>query len=121
MKRELASSYQKIRIVIIIALFFTAEWALPLIEKISEISLRNPVKIVMDRSIKQQNLLIRHALAGDNLPTPVADGAARYHISTAPWVQKSKLTASDGALNDQFGASVSISGYSGGGWCALRQ
>jgi uncharacterized protein (DUF2345 family) len=40
----------------------------------------------------------------------VDDSAARYPLTIDPWVQLAKLTASDGAANDYFGASVAISG-----------
>jgi hypothetical protein len=38
------------------------------------------------------------------------NSGAHLPAAIAPWVEQAKLTASDGALNDQFGASISISG-----------
>jgi len=40
----------------------------------------------------------------------VDDSAAIYPITIDPWVQRAKLTASDGASNDRLGYSVSMSG-----------
>jgi hypothetical protein len=73
------------------------------------------------------------------LPSGKKNGA-QYPITIDPWIQQAKLTASDGGFNDQFGASVSISGdtivvgaryddsYSayvfekpGGGWSDMTQ
>ncbi len=39
----------------------------------------------------------------------VDDAGARYPVVVDPWVQAGKLTASDGAKNDQFGYSVGVS------------
>ena len=50
------------------------------------------------------------ALIGDNLRIMVDDSAASYPITIDPWVQKAKLTASDGEEWDWFGTSVAISG-----------
>ena len=38
------------------------------------------------------------------------DSAARRLTSTDPWVKQAKLTADDGAEDDEFGSSLSISG-----------
>jgi hypothetical protein len=38
------------------------------------------------------------------------DNAARVLITSAPWIEQAKLMANDGAADDQFGYSVSISG-----------
>jgi uncharacterized protein (DUF2345 family) len=47
---------------------------------------------------------------GEELLLRVDDAGAHYPIVVDPFVQQAKLTASDGAANDQFGFSVSISG-----------
>ena len=47
---------------------------------------------------------------GDGLAIVVDDRDLRYPLMIDPLIQKAKLTASDGAGNDQFGNSVSISG-----------
>jgi len=51
----------------------------------------------------------RLALKGDTLRILIDDTAASYPITIDPWVQKAKLTASDGAADDHFGYSVAIS------------
>jgi hypothetical protein len=43
----------------------------------------------------------------------VAEGDARYPLVVDPFIQLAKLTASDGAANDELGFSVSISGDGG--------
>jgi uncharacterized protein (DUF2345 family) len=47
---------------------------------------------------------------GERLLLRVRDVGAHYPVVIDPWVQLAKLTASDGAAFDTFGASVSISG-----------
>ncbi|MHB8788683.1 MAG: thrombospondin type 3 repeat-containing protein [Desulfobulbaceae bacterium] len=49
-------------------------------------------------------------LAGSTLRILVDDKHARYPVTIDPWFQQAKLTAGDGAENDQFGYSVAISG-----------
>ena len=49
-------------------------------------------------------------LAHDRLVISVSDRAARYPVRVDPFLQTSELTASDGAANDNLGASVAISG-----------
>lgn len=56
-------------------------------------------KLAARLEVQQQRLLLR-----------VNDRNARYPIIVDPWVQTAELTASDGALGDQFGWSVSTSG-----------
>jgi hypothetical protein len=57
-----------------------------------------------------KSLPARLALQGDTLRIIVYDTAATYPITIDPWVQKSKLWASDGEAGDFFGYSVAISG-----------
>ncbi|MBZ5511150.1 MAG: FG-GAP repeat protein [Acidobacteriia bacterium] len=49
-------------------------------------------------------------LHGDRLLLRVDDAGAQYPVVVDPFVQQAKLTASDGAVGDQFGGSVAISG-----------
>ncbi|HBI15484.1 MAG TPA: hypothetical protein DDY20_08230 [Desulfobulbaceae bacterium] len=49
-------------------------------------------------------------LAGSTLRIIVDDTHARYPVTIDPWIQQAKLTADDGAADDQFGTSVAISG-----------
>ena len=46
----------------------------------------------------------------DQMAIVVDDQGLRYPLMIDPFIQKAKLTASDGAANDQFGWSVSVSG-----------
>ena len=52
----------------------------------------------------------RLAFAGETLLILVDDRDARYPIVIDPWLQKTKLTATDGAAGDSFGFSVAIDG-----------
>jgi len=49
-------------------------------------------------------------LAGSTLRILVDDTHARYPVTIDPWIQQIKLTAGDGAADDQFGNSVAIYG-----------
>ncbi len=49
-------------------------------------------------------------LVGSTLRIHVDDTHARYPVTIDPWIQKAKLTASDGSASDYFGESVAISG-----------
>lgn len=49
-------------------------------------------------------------LAGDKLRIRVDDSDACYPITIDPWVQRAKLTASDGGAEDYFGVCVAIDG-----------
>ena len=110
MQNEPASKCRKIRIAVIIAFIVGATWAMPLMETNSEIILNNPPHIIPGWPIKTQHILVRRAFAGENLRPPATQDVVRFRNSTSTWSQKSKLTASDGASNDQFGAAVSVSG-----------
>ncbi len=110
MQNEPASKCRKIMIAVIIAFIVSATWAMPLMETISEIVLNNPPHIIPGWPIKPQHLSVRRAFAGENLQPPATQDVVRVRNSTSPWSQQSKLTASDGASNDQFGAAVSVSG-----------
>ena len=48
-------------------------------------------------------------LAGNTLRILVDDSQARYPVTIDPWIQRAKLTPSDGAYDDQFGRAVAIS------------
>jgi hypothetical protein len=57
-----------------------------------------------------KSLPARLTLADSTLRIHVDDVQAKYPVTIDPWIQKAKLTASDGAQNDKFGYSVAISG-----------
>ena len=57
-----------------------------------------------------RELPARLALASGGLAILVDDSAAVYPIVIDPFIQQAKLTASDAAAGDRFGASISISG-----------
>jgi hypothetical protein len=57
-----------------------------------------------------RELAARLELAGARLAIEVEDAGAEYPVTIDPFVQQAKLTASDGAADDQFGFSVAISG-----------
>ncbi len=50
------------------------------------------------------------ALLGNRLTITVDDAGAVYPVTVDPFLEKAKLTASDGAENDDFGFSVALSG-----------
>jgi VCBS repeat-containing protein len=50
------------------------------------------------------------ALRDGRLLVRVDDAGARYPLEIDPFVQRAKLTASDGAADDQFGWSIAVSG-----------
>jgi len=52
----------------------------------------------------------RLASVSDGLSIVVDDRGAQYPLTIDPFIQQAKLTVSDGAANDYFGISVSVSG-----------
>ena len=50
------------------------------------------------------------ALAGEALSLRIDDRGASYPIRVDPFVQAGKLTASDGAADDEFGTAIAVSG-----------
>ncbi len=60
---------------------------------------------------REREVAARFELEGKRLAVVVEDGEAEYPVTIDPlFTQQAKLTASGGAANDQFGASVAISG-----------
>jgi len=57
-----------------------------------------------------KELEARLQVRGERLLLQVSDTGARYPILIDPWVQQAKLTASDGAAEDQFATAVAIDG-----------
>ncbi len=118
MKREFISMHRKIAAILIAAMFgflsfsslMAAAWGLPYIEDLSALNLSNLAKTTADWSIEQRVLPVHMALAEDNLPILLEESASRDLTSADPWVKQAKLTADDGATDDEFGYSVSISG-----------
>jgi hypothetical protein len=49
-------------------------------------------------------------LRGNRLLLKVDDALARYPVVVDPWLQRARLTATDGGIDDQLGWSVAISG-----------
>jgi hypothetical protein len=49
-------------------------------------------------------------LLGSELRLHVDDSNARYPLTVDPWIQRAKLTSSNGTFGDFFGSSVAISG-----------
>jgi hypothetical protein len=49
-------------------------------------------------------------LRGNRLLLKVDDASARYPVVVDPWLQRARLTATDGGVDDQLGWSVAISG-----------
>ncbi|MGI9102362.1 MAG: hypothetical protein ACR2IF_07930 [Terriglobales bacterium] len=52
----------------------------------------------------------RMAVRAEHILLQISDAGAIYPITIDPWIQQQKLTASDGALGDDFGFSVSVDG-----------
>jgi len=57
---------------------------------------------------KHQKLPAHLVLADNTLQVLVDDSKALYPVTIDPWIQKAKLTASDGASSDNFGKSVAV-------------
>ena len=57
-----------------------------------------------------RSLPSRFELAGRTLLVRVDTGNARYPVTVDPFLERAKLTAADGAANDEFGVSVAVAG-----------
>ena len=65
---------------------------------------------LMARDAGGRELPVGLSLDGNRLSLLVDDADAEYPVTVDPFIQKAKLTTSDGAAGDQFGWSVGISG-----------
>jgi hypothetical protein len=118
MKPKFFLTHRKIMIAIITAMLCFLSISTPLaatrgllfLENFSEIDFDNHAKTTADRPAEQQRMPIRLAMTWDKLRILGGDSTTSNPIAADTWSQHAKLTASDGAFMDQFGASVSISG-----------